>query len=74
MICCPVTKKLQKLLHQLLSKSKAAAKTATQLLNSWMDFKTLKKVKRSKLNFQCIELLPSNQAATKAAVTLATSV
>ena len=31
-----------------------------------------KKVKLSELNFQCIELLPGNQAAIKAAVTAAT--
>ena len=35
-------------------------------------FSNLKKVKRSKSNFQCIELLSSNQAATKADVTAAT--
>ena len=35
-------------------------------------FLNFKKEKWSKLNFKCIELLPSNQAATKAAMTAAT--
>ena len=39
--------------------------------NRWTDFKLLK-IKWSELNFLCIELLPSNQAAFKAVVTAAT--
>ena len=45
--------------------------TAFELLDGFSNFK---KLKWSELNFECIELLPGNQAATKAAVTVATSV
>ena len=71
MSCYLVTKLLSKLLQNLLPNGEAAANChlTFELLDGFSNFK---KVKGSKLNIQCNELLPTNQAATKAAVTAAT--
>ena len=68
-----MSKVLAKLLQQLLPNKQAAAKTTIWITFEPMDgLSNFKKVKWSELNFKCIELPTSDQAATKAAATAAT--
>ena len=58
--------------HYIYQKGGGGVEKHPPLTSEPLDgFLNFKKVKWSELNFQCIELLPCNQAATKAAATAA---